>query len=164
MARPIHHTPRPAKVGPDAHEELERLLQTAHEHGLLRFANDLIAANTQWSQYLVDGLNSEGARNAVQNLAVLAMLLSRISPEDMYKVAFACRDAVLRLEASASGNERADGDTAPGVTGAYRMLRDESLWRAVTPLIDAMKAFADGLRRDVDKPISDFTRETTGER
>ncbi len=157
MAKPIQYTPEPARIGPDAHEELERLLQSAHEHGVLRFANDLIAANTRWSQFLVDGLSSDGARNAVQNLAVLGMLLSRIEPDDLYKVAFACRDALLRLQASASDGE-GNGE-APGLRGAYRMLHDDALWSAVAPLLEALKVFAARLNRDIDKPIVDFTAD-----
>lgn len=37
------------------------------------------------------------------------------------------------------------------------MLRDDALWQALTPLIEAMKAFSAGLERQVDKPISAFT-------
>lgn len=37
------------------------------------------------------------------------------------------------------------------------MLHDDALWQALTPLIEAMKAFSAGLARDVDKPISAFT-------
>lgn len=156
MADPIEHKPRPAKVGPDAHEELERLLQTAHEHGVLRFANDLIAAKSGWSEVIVNGLNGQGARNAVQNLAVLAMALTRIEPKDMYKLTFALKDAAEHMERSAG-----DDADPPGVTGAYRMLHDDALWRAITPLLESLKVFADSLNRDVDKPISDFTGKRT---
>lgn len=41
--------------------------------------------------------------------------------------------------------------------GTTKMLHDDALWQALTPLIEAMKAFSAGLARDVDKPISAFT-------
>lgn len=157
MAKPISHQPRPARIGPDAHEELERLLQTAHEHGVLRFANDLIAADAQWSRVIVEGLNGPGARNAVQNLGVLALVLSRIEPSQMYKTAFALKAAGEHLDRSAAASTA----ESPGVTGAYRMLHDDSIWSAVTPLLEALQVFVASLNRPVDHPISEFTGKHT---
>ncbi|MFK4136877.1 DUF1641 domain-containing protein [Pseudomonas luteola] len=154
MAERISHDVKPPKIGPDAHEELESLLQTMHEHGVLRFANDLIAANTQVAKVLVDGLNKEGTLNAIQNMSILAMALSRIPPEQFYKVTFAFKDAFTHV----SGYKSGEGETeAPGVTGAYRMLHDDALWQAITPIIEGLKVFAERLDKDVDKPISEFT-------
>jgi uncharacterized protein YjgD (DUF1641 family) len=158
MAEPIQYTPEPPKIGPDAHEELERLLQTAHEHGALRFANDLIASNTQWTQVLVDGLNKEGSRNAVQNLSMLLMLLSRIEPDQLYKLLFAARDGLEYVGRYEPKTEKPD---SPGLGGLYKLLNDDALWRAVTPLLDALKIFGEGLNRDIDKPVSEFTGKPT---
>lgn len=47
MARPIEYDVRAAPVEATAREELDRLLETCHRHGLLRLANDLVAANTE---------------------------------------------------------------------------------------------------------------------
>lgn len=54
MAQPIQYTPKPARIEPTAQEELQRLRETCHEHGLLRFANDVIAANTQIAQTIAN--------------------------------------------------------------------------------------------------------------
>jgi hypothetical protein len=53
--------------------------------------------------------------------------------------------------------DRASGKwgDAPGVSGAYRMLNDEELWRAVSPLVDGLKAFAERLDSPADRPVSD---------
>lgn len=153
MAEPIQYKPNPPKIGPDAHEELERLLQTAHERGVLRFMNDLVGANTEVASVLVGGLNTEGGRNAVQNLSALAMVLGRMPPDQFYKMLFAMKDGLERM----SQYQHSEEAEAPGVSGAYKMLHDESLWRAITPVVEALKVFADGLNREVDKPISDFS-------
>ncbi|HET7370775.1 MAG TPA: DUF1641 domain-containing protein [Gammaproteobacteria bacterium] len=158
MAEPIQYTPHTAKIGPDAHDEVERLLQTMHEHGVLRLANDLVAANTQWTQIIVDGLNKEGSRKTVQNLSVLLMLLSRIEPNQFYKVLFALRDA---LEYVARYEPKSEKAGSPGMKGAYKMLNDDALWRGVTPLLDALKVFGEGLNREVDKPISAYSGKPT---
>ncbi|CAM2195930.1 DUF1641 domain-containing protein [Paraburkholderia kururiensis] len=155
MAERIHHDITPPKIGTDAHEELERLLQSLHEHGVLRFANDVVCAKTPLAEVLVGGLQKEGTLNALQNLSILLMALSRIPPARFYKIAFALQGALDR-----AGNwqpEEADSHAAPGVTGAYRMLHDDALWEALLPLIEGLKAFAQGLEQEVEKPISTFT-------
>ena len=89
MAERISHDVTPPKIGPDAHEELERLLQTLHEHGVLRLANDVVGANTSIASVVVDGLGKASTLNAIQNLAILGMMLSEIPPERFYRVTFA---------------------------------------------------------------------------
>jgi uncharacterized protein YjgD (DUF1641 family) len=158
MAERIDYQPKPAKLEPDAHEELERLLESLHRHGFLRFANDLVSANTPVAQVIVNGLSKEGTQNAVQNLAILLMALSRIAPPNFYRAVFAMSDA---FHAASAWRPEDEGNAAPGVSGAYRMLHDDALWQALTPLIEGLKAFSAGLERQVDKPISAFTGKPT---
>lgn len=160
MAERISHDVTPPKIGPDAHEELERLLQTLHEHGVLRLANDMVGANTGIASVVVDGLGKASTLNAIQNLAILGMMLSEIPPERFYRVTFAVKEALDRV-----GQHRPvqEGGDAPGISGAYRMLNDDELWRAVAPLADGLKAFAERLDKPVDKPVSDyFGKPTSG--
>lgn len=160
MAERISHDVTPPKIGPDAHEELERLLQMLHEHGVLRLANDVVGANTSIASVVVDGLGKASTLNAIQNLAILGMMLSEIPPERFYRVTFAVKEALDRV-----GQHRPvqEGGDAPGISGAYRMLNDDELWRAVAPLADGLKAFAERLDKPVDKPVSDyFGKPTSG--
>jgi uncharacterized protein YjgD (DUF1641 family) len=154
MAKPLEHTVTPPKISQDANEALAELVETLHRHGVLRFANDLVASQTQVAAVLVGGLNSEGGRNALQNLGVLAMWLSRIEPAHLYKVLFALKDGVDHL-----GEYRPkEKDTQPpGLTGAYALLQDEALWRALAPAIEALKVFAHGLEREPKKPITAYS-------
>ncbi|MBS0970947.1 hypothetical protein CYR40_22125 [Chimaeribacter arupi] len=155
MAEPIDHDVTPPKIGLDAFEELHKLVHTLHHHGVLRFANDVVAANNQIAGVLAQGLNKPGTLNAVQNLSVLMMALSSIPPETFYKVVFALKDG---LEAVGRPQpEEGSKKEAPGITGVYHLLNDESLWRAVTPLLNGLRAFAAGMEREVDKPISSFS-------
>ncbi|MDX5435048.1 MAG: DUF1641 domain-containing protein [Halomonas sp.] len=160
MAERISHDVTPPRIGPDAHEELEQLLQTLHEHGVLRLAKDVVGANTSIASVVMDGLGKESTLNAIQNLAILGMMLSEIPPERFYRVTFALREALDRIGQYQPGEE---GGDAPGVSGAYRMLNDDELWRAVTPLVEGLKAFAERLDKPVDKPVSDyFGKPTSG--
>lgn len=161
MAKPIQYEPRPARIDATAREELDRLLETCHRHGVLRLANDLIAANTEVAQVIVSGLRKPGTLNAIQNLSVLLMALSCVPPAEFYRLVFAAADGAARLaERSRDGHARqaaAAGDHSPGLAGVYRLLRDEQLWRALGPIIEGLKGFAEGLGKPVASPIADFS-------
>lgn len=154
MAEPIDYDVKPTKTEPDAKDELDRLLQSLHQHGVLRMVNDLVCANTAITNVLVDGFNKDGTLNVIQNLSILAMALSRVQPDEFYRLVFALKDA----GAAVSQWRAPDHDNlAPGVKGTYRLLHDESLWHAITPLLEGLKAMGEGMKRPVDKPISQFT-------
>jgi uncharacterized protein YjgD (DUF1641 family) len=160
MAQPIQYTPKPTRTEPTAQEELQRLLQTCHEHGLLRFANDVIAANTKIASVIVEGLENKSVLNAIQNLSIVAMALSTIPPEQLYRILFAAKDAALAL--SESPEHTPTRHDAPGLTGAYRMLHDDDLWHALTPVVTALKVFASGMQANtnIENPISAFSGKT----
>jgi uncharacterized protein YjgD (DUF1641 family) len=170
MAAPIQFEVRPARTEMTAREELDRLLETCHRHGLLRLANDLIAANKEVAQILVSGLEKPGTLNVIQNLSVLLMALSCIPPAELYRLVFAAADGTARLAASSRDGPQQnsqdgtrprmrmeDPTRPPGVLGVYRLLHDEQLWRALAPLIEGLKGFAEGLEKPVSNPISDFS-------
>lgn len=168
MAAPIQFEVKPARTEMTAREELDRLLETCHRHGLLRLANDVVAANQDVAQVLVGGLQKPGTLNAIQNLSVLLMALSCIPPAEFYRLVFAVADGAARLAASSRdgpSKESQDGplgtgvedrEQSPGLLGVYRLLHDEQLWRALAPLIEGLKGFAEGLEKPVSSPISDF--------
>ena len=163
MAQPIEWTGKSASVGRDAHDALERLLQSLHEHGVLRFANDLVCSQTKVAEVLVDGLSREASLNAVQNVTALLMALSRIPPDRFYKLTSAFAAAVDTVAAPHERERRERSEeAAPGVRGVYRMLHDDELWRALGPVADAIKMFAERLDRDIPNPISDFSGKEGG--
>ncbi len=159
MAEPISsYTPTPVRITPDADEELQRLLQTLHEKGVLRLANDAVAAGTPITRILMGGLDSQGARNAVQNLAALMIVLGRLEPATFYKGLTAVENAIRQLGAAPVKKD----EEAPGLKGVYRMLNDKDLWQNARPVLDAIKAFVDTLDRDVEKPVTDMTGKRGG--
>lgn len=156
MAKAIEYQVEPPKIGPTAEEELQRLLQTLHEHGVLRLANDLVASNNEWMQVIVSGLSRKGSLNTIQNISVLLLALSTIPPERMYKLAFGLRDFMAELSREEEQPESAN-NSAPGARGAWKMLHDDELWHSLTPLLNGLKAFSRRMEEEVDKPISSFS-------
>lgn len=166
MAERIFQDVTPPKIGPDAHKELETLLQTLHEHGVLRFTNDMVAANTEIARILVNGLNKEGSLNAIQNISIMAMVLATIPPDRFYQVMFAFKEGVNRVssyhsDSDAEGVNKSSKGNAPGISGVYKLLHDEELWHAIEPLLAGLKAFSERLDQPVDKPVTDFTGKST---
>ncbi|WP_234270406.1 DUF1641 domain-containing protein [Billgrantia ethanolica] len=135
-------------------EIIKKLETTTGAVPVLRLANDVVGANTKNASVVVDGLSKASTLNAIQNLAILGMMLSEVPPERFYRVTFAVKEALDRV-----GQHRPmqEGGDAPGVSGAYRMLNDDELWRGVAPLVDGLKAFSERL----DKPVSDFFGKPT---
>ncbi|WP_312689383.1 DUF1641 domain-containing protein [Kosakonia sp.] len=153
MAKPLNYQPELAKIGPDAHEELERLVQTLHQHGVLRLLNDLVAANNEVAQVLVNGLQRPGTLNVLQNLSVMLLALSSVPPERVAKLAFGLSELVQTLTAPRVQSEQ----KAPGVHGVWKMLQDDDLWQALQPLLDGLKAFSRRIEAPDEKPISTFS-------
>jgi len=153
MAEPLTYQPPPPKIGPSAREELDALLETLHQSGLLRLANDIAAGRQEMLGILMQGLNREGSRYATQNLAALLMVLAQIPPPRFYKIATTLKDALL-----AAAEEPPAEQEAPGVRGFYKALKDEETWRALAPLLQGLMALGEGLRKPApEKPISAMT-------
>lgn len=157
MAERIYHDVTPPKIDMDAHEELEQLLETLHEHGVLRLVNNMVAANTGITSVLLEGAGKEGTLNVIHNLSALAMVLSTVPPERFYTLAMAFKEGADQLSERRPNKDQ----QPPGVSGAYKMLHDEQLWHAMGPLIEGLKAFAERLDNPVDKPVTDYTGKST---
>ncbi|HCR96970.1 MULTISPECIES: DUF1641 domain-containing protein [Halomonas] len=174
MAERISYDVPPPTIGPDAQEELDRLVQTLHEHGLLRFANDMVASNHELMRIAVDGLNKPGSLNTIQNLSVIVMTLSTLPPDRFYQVMFALKEGIEQVgnhrhedkakhkeQARSQDKEKEEKDSAPGITGVYHMLKDDELWYALKPILAGLRAFSERLDQPIDKPVTDFTSKPT---
>ncbi|KVQ45832.1 hypothetical protein WK03_13555 [Burkholderia cepacia] len=149
----------PPHTEPGAHEALEHLLGSLHRHGFLHLASEVVGANARLADTFVDALDKPGMQSGMQNLAVLLMALSRIPPEQFGKAVFAAADALHHVGAWQPAQHE---HVAPGVRGAYRLLHDEALWDALTPLLEGLKVFAQGLARDREAPVTASGGKATG--
>ncbi|CAI8697874.1 hypothetical protein C5615_18195 [Burkholderia cepacia] len=149
----------PPHAEPSAHDALEHLLGSLHRHGFLHFANEVVSANARLADTFVDAFDKPGMQSGMQNLAALLMALSRIPPEQFAKAVFAAADALHHVSAWQPAQHE---HVAPGVRGAYRLLHDDALWDALTPLLEGLKVFAQGLARDPEQAVTAFGEKTAG--
>jgi len=84
-------TPSVDPATPSAQDELNTLLQTLHEQGLLRLANDLAASHSQWMPALGDIIGEsaeiQGLRRAVPALVETAGLLQALHQQGLLRFA-----------------------------------------------------------------------------
>ena len=135
------------------------MLGSLHRHGFLHLATEVVSANARLADTFVDALDKPGMQSGMQNLAVLLMALSRIPPEQFGKAVFAAADALHHVGAWQPAQHE---HVAPGVRGVYRLLHDEALWDALTPLLEGLKVFAQGLARAPETPVTAPGEKTTG--
>lgn len=68
---------------------------------------------------------------------------------------------VSNYHSNAETADKSSKGKAPGLSGVYKLLRDEELWHAIEPLLAGLKAFSERLDQPVDKPVTDFTGKPT---
>lgn len=151
MAKAIHYEVAPPPKEDAAREELDQLLHKLHETGILRLLNDFLSASPEVTKMLLNGLNREESRNALQNVLLLVMGIGRISPERFSLLTGALGQGVEDLQQSAGQRE---SNKAPGVTGVYKLLHDDALWQSLYPLLTALKSMTKDLDQPLEKPAA----------
>lgn len=147
MAEPLSYRPRPADPAErrrrEAYAELDELVLTLHEHDVLRLLRDLAGSASAIMEIVLRQLDSEDGHRALANIYLLTRLLGRIPPDELHGVAQAMGSGFERMGRAPPAGE----PYPPGLSGTYRMLKDDELWQALGPVIEGVKAFSAELRR-----------------
>ncbi|WP_163647907.1 DUF1641 domain-containing protein [Modicisalibacter sp. 'Wilcox'] len=130
------------KTAPDAHDELERLIDNLHRRQVFRLLNDVLESLPETSRLIAGQLDSEGGVRGGANLFLLLRTLGRVPPEDLQR----WLDAAARGISAASREEAREAYPAPGVLGVKDLLHDEALWHSLGPLLEGLKAFTGELQ------------------
>lgn len=85
MAKPLRYTPTPVPTD-TAHDELQSLLETLHERGVLRLVNNLTAQSHDVAEVALNQINTPNGRDAVANLTVIVKALGKVDPEALEKL------------------------------------------------------------------------------
>ena len=161
MAERMQYDVPPTRTEPTAKESLDTLLESLHQHGFLRLANDVVKANSDIGKILVEGLNLPGSQNAIQNLSLLMMALGTIPPERFNHMILALRAALMALKPASE--ETKQHAAAPGLRGVMSLLNDEALWQSLRPLFAGMEAFSQELQRAEEPPVTRYSGKSTRE-
>lgn len=160
MAEQIHYRPDQARqFRPETLDELEKfegriaeingLLDQLYASGLMRWAKDFVGAMPEVSMIALESLNTEQGQAGMRNLLVLAQQLGQFDPDRLEQMFHAMHAGIDRADQTAAGKH----DSAynpPGVTGLFKLLRDEELWRTLAPVIEGARAFSAASRDQQD--------------
>lgn len=144
MAKPLSFTPRPPEQPtPEAaaRAELDGLLVTLHERGVLRLLTELLAAGPEVSAIALDGLSSPIGQRIIRNAVALGTTASRIDPNRMQQM----------LDGVARGIEMAGArlvEEPPGSVSLLKELRDPDVRRGMHALIGFLRAFGESEPKD----------------
>jgi uncharacterized protein YjgD (DUF1641 family) len=154
MAKRLDYTVPAADPGEktrhEAYAELDALVLSLHEHGVLRLLRDVSGSLSELALLVTRELNNERGYDALANFYVLARLAGRLPAKDFERVAEAMGDGFATLGRTPPGDE----PYPPGLTGAYSLLKDEELWNALGPVLESVKAFATRLRASESEDAS----------
>ncbi|WP_312242372.1 DUF1641 domain-containing protein [Pantoea sp.] len=161
MAERMQYQVPPTRTEPTAKEALDTLLESLHEHGFLRLANDLVRANSDIGKILAEGLNKPGSQNAIQNFSLLFMMLSTIPPERMNHLLLALKAGVMAVKPAS--DEAKQDSAAPGIRGVVKLLNDEDLWQGLRPIFAGVEAFTREMHKEEVKPITRYSGKASYE-
>lgn len=161
MAERLSYQVPPARTEPTAQEALDTLLESLHQHGFLRLANDLVKANADIGKILAGGLNKPGTQNAMQNLSLLFMALSTIPPERFNHLLLAAKAGIMAVKPASDEAKR--HSAAPGIRGVIKLLSDEEFWQGLRPIFAGVQAFAREMHRPETKPITRYSGKVSHE-
>ena len=152
MTNAINYEFAKAETSTSARAELETLLETLHQQGLLRLLTELLQASPELSEIMLSGLNRVESRNAVQNIALILMGLGRVPPERFAQLSESLSAACHAVQEHAT---RPSHTKAPGLIGVYKLLNDDELWQALQPLLEALKGLQQPLTKTPQSPAAE---------
>ena len=85
MAKPLRYKPEPVPTD-TAQDELQRLLETLYERGVLRLLTNLTAQSHDVAEVALNQINTPEGRDALANLTVVFKALGKLDPEALDKL------------------------------------------------------------------------------
>lgn len=146
LAHEVRAPARPAR----AEQELHELLEVLSERGILRALRDFVGGLPGISLIVARALNQPETIGAVQNLALILKALGTLPPAELSRLLDSAQAAAASVHRAAG--RPPEQDAAPGVTGAYKLLQDDDLWRTLHPLLEGLRMFGTTLVSVKDGP------------
>lgn len=129
MPKPLNYTPAAAQIRLTPDQEVQRLLLTLHNKGVLDLANTVAEGATEGLDLILERLDHSGTKNALANAARLIMLLGELNP-----------DVLLGLESGANElNSRVRKSPPPSLFGLVRKIRDPDVRRGLDMVLGLLK-------------------------
>jgi uncharacterized protein YjgD (DUF1641 family) len=129
MGEPLAFTPRRAKIGTSSEEELRKLLDALHRHGLLQQARELLDGAAGGLEEILRKIDQSSTRSALESLATLVVAFGRID------------NGIFRSLANGvtQANARHD-EPPPSLGGLLRKMRSPEVRRGIAVALELLGA------------------------
>lgn len=139
MAKPLRYIPEPVPTD-TAQDELQGLLETLHERGVLRLLTNLTAESHGVAQVALEQLDSLKGQNMLGNLTVLLTFLSEMDDEALGKILTGVGRGVNAASQSQTKRE------TPGTFGLVKELNDPDVRRGLNAVLTILSTLGRHLK------------------
>ena len=139
MAKPLRYIPEPVAVD-TAQDELQALLETLHERGVLRLLTNLTAESHGVAQVALEQLDSVKGQNMMGNLSVLLSFLSEMDDEALSKILTGVARGVNVASQSRTKNE------TPNTFKLVKELNDPDVRRGLNAVLTILSTLGRHLK------------------
>lgn len=129
MGEPLAFTPRKAKIETSSEEELHKLLDTLHRHGLLQLVRELLDGAQGGLEELLGKIDQPSTRSALESLATLVVAFGRIDNGIFRSLANGVTQANARHE-----------EPPPSLGGIVRKMRSPEVRRGIAIALELLGA------------------------
>lgn len=142
MAQPLEYHPY-IRTDVSAQEELEDLLETLHESGVLRFLNGLAGQSAAVTEVAVQQIDTPEGRNAMTNGLALLRLLTDLDGDSTKTFVAATKEGLEAAQYSLKGEP-------PSLVGLVGTFRDPDVRRGLNALLTFLAGLGRHLNRNLD--------------
>ena len=139
MAKPITYTPEPVPTD-TAQDELNELLKTLHERGVLRLLTNLTAESHGVARVALEQLDTLRGQNMIGNLTVLLTFLSEMDDEALDKLLTGVGRGVN------AASQTQDKKDTPGTFKLVKELNDPDVRRGLNAVLTVLSVLGRHLK------------------
>ena len=145
MAKAIQQPYKPSPPPLDtAQDNLNRLVETLHEEGILRILNSVIAQKNGVLEVALAQLDSQGGRNMVDNVMVLIKALTLADPDAAQAFLTGTQKGLAKAQESLK-------DDPPGAFSLVGKLSSPDVRRGLHAVLSLLEGLGQHLHEEVEK-------------
>lgn len=147
MAKAIQYKYEPSPPPVDtAQDDLDRLVQTLHDEGILRILNSAISQKNGVLEVALDQLGSQGGRNLVDNVMVLVKTLTVTDPDGAQAFLDGTQKGLVKAQKSLR-------DDPPGIAALLAKLYDKEVRRGLYAVLSLLEGLGGHLHQEAEKKV-----------
>ena len=145
MAKAIQYKYEPSPPPVDtAQDDLDKLVETLHEKGVLRTLNNVVAQSSGVLEVALGQFDTKGGRNALDSTMVLIKALTETDPDGAQAFLDGTKKGLAKAQASLE-------DDPPGITALLGKLYDREVRRGLYAVLSLLEGLGSHLHEEAAK-------------